>query len=76
MARPTARNLPKPPDMFDREWEWSELTAFATGEGAGPRLGVVSGRRRQGKSFLLQALTEATGGFYYAAVEASTAESL
>ncbi|MBT2487474.1 ATP-binding protein [Streptomyces sp. ISL-96] len=62
--------------MFDRDWEWSELTAFATGEGLGPRLGVVSGRRRQGKSFLLQALAEATGGFYYAAVEASAAESL
>jgi hypothetical protein len=62
--------------MFDREWEWSELTAFATGEGAGPRLGVVSGRRRQGKSFLLQALADATDGFYHAAVEASVAESL
>lgn len=76
MARPAARSLPRPPDMFDREWEWSELTAFATGEGMGPRLGVVSGRRRQGKSFLLQALAEATDGFYYAAVEASAAESL
>ncbi|MCC3655389.1 ATP-binding protein [Streptomyces sp. S07_1.15] len=73
---PTARHLPKPADMFDRDWEWSELTAFATGRGAGPRLGVVSGRRRQGKSFLLQALAEATGGFYYAAVEASVTESL
>ncbi|WP_406421448.1 ATP-binding protein [Streptomyces sp. NBC_00842] len=76
MARPAARNLPKPADMFDRDWEWSELTAFATSVGAGPRLGVVSGRRRQGKSFLLQGLAEATGGFYYAAVEASAAESL
>lgn len=76
MARPKHRSLLKPSAMFDRDWEWSELTAFATGEGAGPRLGVVSGRRRQGKSFLLQALAEATGGFYYAALEASTAESL
>ena len=76
MARPAARNLPRPPDMFDREWEWSELTAFATAESPGPRLGVVSGRRRQGKSFLLQALADATDGFYYAAVEASATESL
>ncbi|WP_254895847.1 ATP-binding protein [Streptomyces sp. NA02536] len=76
MARSAARSLPRPPDMFDREWEWSELTAFATAEGAGPRLGVVSGRRRQGKSFLLQALADATEGFYYSAVEASAAESL
>jgi hypothetical protein len=76
MPRLAGRNLPRPDDMFDREREWSELSAFATGEGAGPRLGVVSGRRRQGKSFLLQALAEATGGFYHAAVEASAAESL
>src|SRR5690606_17480415 len=76
MARSATRSLPRPPDTFDREWEWSELTAFATAEGAGPRLGVVSGRRRQGKSFLLQALADATDGFYYAAVEASAAESL
>lgn len=76
MARPQHRSIPKPSTMFDRAWEWSELTAFATSEGAGPRLGVVSGRRRQGKSFLLQALAEATGGFYYAALEASAAESL
>ncbi|MGW1002393.1 AAA family ATPase [Streptomyces sp. NPDC002520] len=76
MALPKGRHLPKPADMFAREWEWSELTAFATSSGEGPRLGVVSGRRRQGKSFLLQALTEATGGFYFAAVEASAAESL
>ncbi|MEU5085941.1 ATP-binding protein [Streptomyces sp. NPDC021356] len=76
MARPKHRSIPKPSAMFDRDWEWSELTAFATSEGAGPRLGVVSGRRRQGKSFLLNALAEATGGFYFAALEASAAESL
>lgn len=53
-----------------------ELTAFVSDEEPGPRLGVVSGRRRQGKSFLLEALTEATGGFYFTAVEATAAESL
>jgi uncharacterized protein len=35
-----------------------------------------SGRRRQGKSYLLQALAQETGGLYYAATEATEAESL
>jgi uncharacterized protein len=39
-------------------------------------LGIVSGRRRQGKSFLLRALAEATGAFYFAATEATSADSL
>ncbi|MFI6791867.1 ATP-binding protein [Nonomuraea sp. NPDC050383] len=47
----------------------------ATAQG-GAALGVVSGRRRQGKSFLLQALAEAAGGMYFAATEATEAESL
>ncbi|MEU9730191.1 hypothetical protein [Streptomyces sp. NPDC048002] len=58
MPRRRHRNLPKPPHVFDRDWEWSELTAFVSDEEPGPRLGVVSGRRRQGKSFFLEALTE------------------
>jgi hypothetical protein len=68
--------LIKPDDMFDRDVEWMELTAFASDERAGATLGVVSGRRRQGKTFLLRALCEATGGFYFAAEEATDAESL
>lgn len=39
-------------------------------------LGVVSGRRRQGKTYLLQALCEAAGGFFFAAEQAVEAESL
>ena len=41
-----------------------------------PGLGIISGRRRQGKTYLLQALAEAYGGFYFGAVEATEAESL
>jgi AAA+ ATPase superfamily predicted ATPase len=37
---------------------------------------MVSGRRRQGKTFLLRALSQATGGFYFAAEEATDGESL
>jgi AAA+ ATPase superfamily predicted ATPase len=42
----------------------------------GATLGVVSGRRRQGKSYLLQALAQEIGGLYFAATEATEAESL
>jgi AAA+ ATPase superfamily predicted ATPase len=66
----------KPEHVFDREREWAGLNAFAANVYAGAMLGVVSGRRRQGKSFLLEALTAATGGLYFPAVEATEAVSL
>jgi len=66
----------KPDDMFDRDVEWMELVAFADDERPGATLGIVSGRRRQGKTFLLRALCEATGGFYFAADEATDGDSL
>src|ERR1700756_2654585 len=68
--------LRRPAEMFDRIHEWSALSAFATDERPGAPLGIVSGRRRQGKTFLLRALCEATGGFYFAADEATDGESL
>ncbi len=68
--------VPKPPGMFDREKEWRALASFATDPARGAILGVVSGRRRQGKTYLLRALCQATGGFYFAADEAADRESL
>lgn len=62
--------------MFDRDREWAALTSFAADASPGATLGVVSGRRRQGKTFLLRALCQATGGFYFAADQATDAESL
>ncbi|MFE1883136.1 ATP-binding protein [Streptomyces diastatochromogenes] len=62
--------------MFERDWEWSELTAFAADKGSEATMAVVSGRRRQGKSFLLDSLARAAGGFYFCAYEATEAESL
>ncbi|GII90239.1 AAA family ATPase [Sinosporangium siamense] len=62
--------------MFDRDREWDALVRFATDEQPGATLGVVSGRRRQGKSFLLEALCQEAGGFYFSAQEATKAESL
>lgn len=62
--------------MFDRDYEWSRLAAFVGDERQGAELGIVSGRRRQGKSFLLRALCQAMDGFYFAADEAADGESL
>ena len=69
-------SIARPADMFDRAWEWDALVQFCTDVSPGVTLGVVSGRRRQGKSYLLEALCSATGGFYFVATEATEAESL
>lgn len=68
--------MDKPTGMFDRDYEWAELQRFVTYPGSEATLGVVSGRRRQGKTFLLDAVCQAAGGFYFAASEATEAESL
>jgi AAA+ ATPase superfamily predicted ATPase len=62
--------------MFDRDREWSALSRFVSSGQTSASLGVVSGRRRQGKTFLLRALCEATGGLYIAAQESSEMVSL
>jgi hypothetical protein len=76
MRGSTARQLKRPDDMFDREVEWSDLTAFACYDAPGATLGVVSGRRRQGKTFLLDALAQAADGFYFPAIEGTETVSL
>jgi uncharacterized protein len=76
MREVAAIDLVRPAGMFDREREWRALGAFVTDPSAGAGLGVVSGRRRQGKTFLLRAACQAVGGFYFAADEATDRESL
>jgi uncharacterized protein len=66
----------KPEYIFDRDREWQGLTHFMSGPSDVATLGVVSGRRRQGKSFILEALCTELGGFYFPAAEATEAESL
>ncbi len=63
-------------DMVGREVEWSRLADFATSGDPSASFGIVWGRRRIGKSFLLQDLSEQMGGFYYHALRGSSAESL
>src|SRR5258708_12086087 len=62
--------------MFDRDREWSQVTALTEDARPGATVGVVSGRRRQGKSFLLEAACQQAGGFYFSAQEATEAEAL
>jgi AAA+ ATPase superfamily predicted ATPase len=66
----------KPQHVFDREREWAGLVSFASEVSPGARLGVVSGRRRQGKSYLLQALASSMGGIYFPALEVTEAVAL
>ncbi|WP_018348078.1 AAA family ATPase [Longispora albida] len=66
----------KPDHVFNRVREWQGLERFLANPAQNATLGVISGRRRQGKSFLLQALAEAAGGMYFAATEATEGESL
>ncbi|MFF0307878.1 ATP-binding protein [Streptosporangium sp. NPDC004379] len=68
--------MDRPVEMFDRVHEWAALTRFIADPQPGATLGVVSGRRRQGKTFLLDAACRAAGGFYFGATEATDAESL
>jgi hypothetical protein len=65
-------------DLFDRQAEWEALSAFASSPGPGIRLGLVRGRRRQGKSYLLRRLAAVAGGsaFYFQAIEGERSRSL
>ncbi|GII02877.1 ATP-binding protein [Planobispora takensis] len=66
----------KPDHVFARDAEWTALSRFAESRAPSTRLGVVSGRRRQGKTFLLNALAEQVGGFYFVATDDTETEGL
>ncbi|HUG86518.1 MAG TPA: helix-turn-helix domain-containing protein [Euzebya sp.] len=65
-----------PDDLFDREHEWRDLHAFVAGVRPGVQLGILRGRRRQGKSFLLRRLARSVGGLYHQAVRSQPAQAL
>ncbi|MFE5588256.1 hypothetical protein [Kitasatospora sp. NPDC056531] len=70
MRSTTVTTVPRLATLFDRVAEW---------ETPAPRLGsavgIVTGPRRQGKTFLPHELARATGGFCFEAQEATAAES-
>lgn len=68
--------LAKPKALHDREWEWQTPADFATSTAKGASLGLVYGRRRQGKTLLLELLAESTGGLMYGAQQQSERQNL
>ncbi len=67
---------PRPDDIFAREYEWQRLVEFVESPIDQCLLGLVYGRRRQGKTMLLERLCEAYGGFYWQAEETEAGENL
>ena len=61
--------IEKPHNLYDRDTEWADLTHFVTAPGPRLRLGMLYGRRRYGKTFLLRRLVEAAGGIYHLALQ-------
>jgi hypothetical protein len=68
--------IAKPDRLYDRDVEWEELSEFATSDQPGASLGLVYGRRRQGKTLLLESLALELGGFMFAATQQSQAQNL
>lgn len=66
----------KPSHVFDRGTEWDGLTAFVGRTQPHAMLGIVSGRQRMGKTYLLRALVERHGGCYFGATAGTAVESL
>ena len=56
--------------------EWTSLRRFVAADRRGATLGLVYGRRRQGKTYLLQALGEAAGGTYLTGLQQSAEQNL
>lgn len=75
MTGPRPRAV-KPANVFARDDEWTGLSSFAASPAPRAMLGVISGRRRMGKTYLLRALVEQHGGFYFGATAATEGESL
>lgn len=73
---PISDGIDKPSNIFGRDREWEQLHSFVANGHEGSRLAVVYGRRRQGKSTLLQELARATNSFYWEAAEQSRSQNL
>jgi hypothetical protein len=68
--------LDKPDRLFGRNAEWAELSDFAASPRPGASLGLVYGRRRQGKTLMLELLAQRARGFIFAATQQSETQTL
>ena len=68
--------LEKPVELHDRVEEWGALAEFAGDPAAGAALGIVYGRRRQGKTLLLELLTEVAGGLAFTGLQQANTQNL
>lgn len=68
--------LTKPDRLQHRDIEWRELSEFAASKVRGATLGLVYGRRRQGKTLMLELLARQSAGFFFGATMQSEAQSL
>src|SRR5579875_4174931 len=68
--------IARPADIFNRTHEWEDLARFAADGAPGLRIGIVRGRRRHGKSFLLEHVCRAVHGAYLLALQESRTMAL
>ncbi len=66
----------KPADVVGRDNEWAALCEFAEAKQPPGAVGVIYGRRRTGKSFLLRRLVASFGGIYFQATESERFDAL
>ena len=68
------KSMVKPVDVFDRDDEWLVLSRHVAEGRAG--LGIVTGRRRVGKTYLLRRIAEQHEGLFVASLEEERAPAL
>ena len=68
--------MEKPDNIKGRNAEWSALYEFAVADRPRGGVGLLYGRRRTGKSFLLRRLVGAVGGLYFQATESERPDAL
>ena len=66
----------KPADVFDRDHEWAALDKFANDDQRSGTVGLLYGRRRLGKSYLLRRLADRHNGLYFQATENERSDAL